>query len=247
MNIYQKLKWLVLSGITETIDEKTVNRLVSVPENKVLTGSSVKVEGNSEEQIFSERARLLAENAVTLADLYQKRDLVEGCALKKTAAYTLNGYGAENPDVLCLTEGPETIDEKQGRLMSGDVGDLFRRMLKAIDLDLEKNAYVSALVPWRGPGNRKPTDVEKAICKVFWKREIELVQPKIILAFGTTVSEALTGVSALSKARNFWHSYQGIPVRVTVSLSTLIKQPAQRKPAWDDLQAVQEKVKDLLS
>ena len=247
MNIYQKLKWFALSGITEMIGEKPVNRLVGVPEKKVLTVDSVKPVENSEEKIFSEQARLLADSAGTLTELYQKRDLVEGCALKKTAAYTLNGFGAEHPVVLCLVEGPETIDEKQGRLMSGDIGDLFRRMLKAIDLDLNKNTYVSALVPWRGPGNRKPTDVEKAICQAFWKREIELIQPKIILAFGGAVSDALVGISALSKARNLWHNYQGIPVRVTVSLTTLIKQPAQRKPAWDDLQAVQEKIKDLLS
>ncbi len=246
MNIYQKLKWFALSGITETIGEKPINRLLEISEKKALTVNTIQSEKNLEEKIFSEQARLLANNTNSLIELYQKRDLVEGCALKKTAAYTLNGFGTANPTVLCLVEGPETIDEKQGKLMSGDVGDLFRRMLKAINLDLDKNTYVSALIPWRGPGNRKPTDIEKAICRVFWEREIELIQPKIILAFGGAVSDALIGISALSKARNTWHNYRGIPVRVTVSLSTLIKQPAQRKPAWDDLQAVQEKVKDLL-
>ena len=244
MNQVQKLKWLMLSGITETISETPVNRIQgavqSVPETPAEPPN--KPVSDSPKDVALYQAETLAKGATTLAELYQCRNAFDGCALKKTAAHTLNGRGAESPDVLCYVEAPDTVDEREGKLLSGTAGELLDKMLRAIGFDLNQNAYVSALIPWRPPGNRKPSEVEVNLCRPFWEKEIDLLKPKVILLFGANVSGAVLGVSALSKARGVWHDYRGIPVRVSIPPATLIKFPAQKKQAWEDLQQVQKKL-----
>jgi len=242
MNYIQKLKWFILSGITETTAEEPVNRMQKSISEKQETAKTVSPQKTSEGDISSRQAESLAIQAQTIAELYQNRSGFEGCPLKRTAAHTLNGYGVAQPDVLCYVEAPDTADEKEARLMSGEAGLLFEKMLGAIGLNLNQNAYVSSLIPWRPPGNRKPTEVELSLCRPFWEREIALLKPKIILLFGANVSSAVLGISALSKARGVWHDHQGIPVRVSIAPATLIKLPAQKKQAWEDLQQVQKKL-----
>ena len=245
MNQVQKLKWLILSGITETASEMPVNRIRSAIQT--ISETPVEIQNTSvapEKDIALYQAETMAKNVSTLAELYRYRNTFEGCALKKTAAHTLNGRGSETPIVLCYIEAPDTVDEREGKLMSGAAGELLDKMLGAIGLNLNQNAYVSSLIPWRPPGNRKPSDVELSLCRPFWEREIALLQPQVILLFGANVSSAVLGISALSKARGVWHDYQGIPVRVSISPTTLIQFPAQKKQAWEDLQQVQKKLGD---
>lgn len=244
MNNWQKLKWLLLSGITECVSETPVNRLVHSAEMPTQKKTANNAE-QSDEDSFSQQAEQLATEAQEITELYQKRQTFDGCALKKTAAHTLNGHGVNQPDVLCLMEAPDTTDEKSASLMGGENEILFDKMLGSIGLNLNKNAYVSSLIPWRPPGNRKPTDLEHALCRPFWEREIQLLKPKLIILFGGGVSEQVIGINSLSKARGIWHSYQGIPVRVSIAPATLLKMPNQKKMAWDDLQAIAEKLKEL--
>ncbi|MBQ7413718.1 MAG: uracil-DNA glycosylase [Alphaproteobacteria bacterium] len=240
MNIIQKLKWLILSGVTETIGEEPINRF----ERKA---TPIKTEPIPEMEpkadiALSQQAQALAQKAQTLTELYQARETFNGCPLKKTATHTVNGRGGSSPTILCVIEAADTEDDKSGIIMSGAVGQLLDKMLGAIGLDLNRNAYVTALVPWRPPGNRKPTEAEIACCLPFFNREIELLRPRCILIFGSGLSQILLGISALSKARGSWHAYQNIPVRVSVPPATLIKLPAQKKQAWEDLQAIQKKM-----
>ena len=235
MNTWQKLRWLVLSGITEVIAEEPVNRL-SQP-----TPSATPPPAPTTPPL-SEAAATTAIEAKTLSDLYAARAAFEGCPLKKTAGHTLNGRGAPTPQVLCLLEAPDTTDERDGRLLTGEAGALFERMLAAIGLDLETSAYVSTLMPWRPPGNRKPTATEHALCRPFWEREIALLRPRILLLFGAGAAAAVLGISSLAKARGTWHTFAGIPTRVTIPPATLLNLPAQKKQAWEDLQQVQAKL-----
>ena len=243
MNQVQNLRWMILSGITETISETPVNRMrgavEAAPENTPV------VKQAPEKDVALYQAEKLADSAQTLAELYKVRAGFDGCALKKTAAHTLNGRGVENPDVLCYVLAPDTDDERAGQLMAGSAGELLDKMLLAIGLNLNQNAYVSSLIPWRPPGNRKPSEAELALCRPFWMREIALIKPKVILLMGANVSDAVLGISALSKARGVWHDLQGTPVRVSLAPANLIKFPAQKKQAWEDLQQVQKKLSEL--
>ncbi|MBR6411672.1 MAG: uracil-DNA glycosylase, partial [Alphaproteobacteria bacterium] len=161
MNQVQKLKWLTLSGITETTSEEPVNRLCLATPMPMETKTDVSAPAQApEKDVALYQAESLAQGANTLAELYRCRGAFDGCALKKTAAHTLNGWGAEKPEVLCYIEAPDTADDREGYLMSGESGALLDKMLGAIGLNLNQNAYVAALIPWRPPGNRKPSDVE---------------------------------------------------------------------------------------
>ena len=243
MNQEQNLRWLILSGVTETIGENPVNRLALNEINQptiIVPSKGDQPEDNS----ALKQACQLANEAKNLVDLYQKRADFDGCALKKTARHTLNGWGALNPDVLCLVMSPDTADEKAGQLMSGETGTLLNKMLGAIGLSLNQNAYVTSLIPWRAPGNRMPTDVELALNRPFWEKEIDLIKPKLLILLGGDVSKALLGISALSKARGTWHTYRGIPTRVSLAPATLLKLPQQKKMAWEDLQQIQQKLKE---
>ena len=242
MNHEQNLKWLILSGVTESVGEQPVNRLKSNRADQPVVMPAVKEETNTPSDLHL--AEELAESAQNLADLYEKRSGFDGCPLKKTAMHTLNGRGTLKPDVMCIVGTPDTSDEKDGSLMSGETGRLLNKMLGAIGLDLDQNAYISSLIPWRPPGNRPPTEVELALCRPFWEKEIDFVAPKILLLMGGDVAKALLGVSALSKARGTWYHYRGRVTRVSLAPATLLKLPAQKRQAWEDLQQVQAKLKE---
>ena len=113
--------------------------------------------------------------------------------------------------------------------MTGPGGELLDKMLTAIGLSLTTNTYLSALIPWRAPGNRKPTETESALCRPFWEKEITLLHPRLILLFGSGPAKALLDIDSLPKARTTTHLYNNIPTFVTIPPTTLLKVPAQKK------------------
>lgn len=249
MTIYQKLKWFLTAGITEVIGEAPVNRLhdrTPGPMTPTPVAADVSpADPAGADHVFSEQASALAQGATDLDDLYRRRAEFDGCPLKKTAAHTLNGIGVAHPTVLCLLDTPDTADEKAGRLMSGPAGVLLDKMLAAIGLNVATNAYVSTLIPWRTPGNRPPTPVERAVCRPFWEREIALLQPKLILVFGSGPAQDVLGQASLSKARATWGDYHGIPVRATLSPAMVLKMDAHRRAAWEDLKKVRDRLGEM--
>lgn len=241
MNIRQKILWLLTAGVTETIGEIPGNRFISgsipTPDKKP---SALRTLDPTD--IASEQAHLLAEKATDLAELYRLRASFNECPLKKTAAHTINGRGSLSPRVLCLTEAPDTADDRIGILFAGEAGILLDKMLAAIGLNLSQNTYVSSLVPWRPPGNRNPTESELAMCRPFWEKEIELLRPHIILLLGSGAASALIGIDSLPKARSAWHDYKGIPVCATISPTVLLKSQIHRRPAWEDLKKLKARL-----
>ena len=254
MNERQILSWFLQAGITETIGETPVNRysrhtppptMVDLsptrPTPALPTQRSIPTD-----DILLTRARQAADAATTLTELYAARHDFDSCPIRKTAAHTVNGRGAAHPTVLCLIESPDTPDDRSGTLMSGPAGDLLTKMLAAIGLNLQTNTYLSALIPWRAPGNRQPTETEAALCRPFWEKEITLLAPRFILLFGTGPAKALLQIDSLPRARTTTHTYRDIPTFVTIHPATLLKLPAQKKQAWEDLQKF-KKVLDTLS
>lgn len=246
MTLYQKLSWLLRMGVDETIGSATVNRLANpTPQSPAtrLNPTYLTQEDNALKQAIS-----LANAAKTLAELQQALISFEGCALKKTSSTTVFSKGTRPATVMCIGDMPDTEDDKQGLPFAGDSGALLDKMLSAIGLSTAHNTYVSTLIPWRPPGNRKPTGSEVALCLPFIKRHIELVQPDILLLFGGLTSGAILGVDSISKARGVWHDYQPehapapIPCLVTFSPAFLLKTPTHKKHAWEDLQRLQTKL-----
>ena len=133
-------------------------------------------------------------------------------------------------------------------------GQLLDKMMLAIGLSRETNAYISNIIPWRPPGNRNPSSVEIALCMPFIQRHIELVAPKIIITLGSTAFTSLVNTGeTISKARGCWHSYQtpnlAAPVLVMPVFhpAFLLRTPAQKKAAWRDFLNISQKLEELKS
>lgn len=246
MTLYQKLSWLLRMGADETVGMTPTNRL-QIKQTSVRHSAATPTFSAGADNML-QQAVLSATQAETLSDLQAALEAFDGCTLKKTASTTVFAKGKRPARVMCIGEMPEATDDKQGLPFAGDTGDLLDKMLGAIGLSTQTDTYVSMLIPWRAPGNRKPTGAELSLCLPFIKRHIELVDPDILLLFGGLTSGALLGIDSISKARGIWHNYTSeslsspIPCLVTFSPAFLMKSPTHKKHAWEDLQRLQTRL-----
>ena len=164
---------------------------------------------------------------------------VTGCAACKLRAgctQTVFGVGDEKADWLFVGEGPGADEDVQGEPFVGQAGLLLDSMLAAIKLKRGKNVYIANIVKCRPPNNRTPAAEEIAQCLPYLHRQIELIQPKLIVALGKVASNALLGQEAtLASFRNAQHDYHGIPVIVTYHPAYLLRSPTEKAKAWQDL------------
>ncbi|MGH6823878.1 MAG: uracil-DNA glycosylase, partial [Methylocella sp.] len=128
-------------------------------------------------------ARDQAATAQSLGDLRERLSRFDGCGLKATATRLVFGDGYPNADIMIIGEAPGADEDREGVPFVGRAGQLLDKMLASIGLDRGK-VYIANVVPWRPPGNRTPTPVETAACLPFTRRQIELVDPKILVCLG---------------------------------------------------------------
>ncbi len=261
MNKTDILKWFLTAGITDCIGETPVNRFQSVLNQtkeraerlavqaaQVVSSVTQKANSNiNPDAPFIAQAQLLAQSAQNMMMLTAALNQFEGCSLKKTAAHTLDGMGVGvNPMVLCVIDSPKSADEKAGQLASGDAGTLLLKMLAAIQLNCQTNTYLAPVIPWRLPGDRKPTDTEVDLCLPFLKRRIELLKPRYILLFGALATKALLDIDSVPKARQqslVYTTIDGdIPVVATFGPDMVVKGQTYRTNAWADLQKLQKMI-----
>ena len=224
MNIEQKLYWLMHMGISCFCAE--------VPRQKATATQTVLSDLPATTQAHNQIL-----NVTDLPALNAHKMDFTLSALKKTASHTLLGQGPNKPKLMCIFEMPSADSDRSGETLSGPQGELFIKMMNAIQLDIKKDIYITYLSPWRTPGNRSLTEAEQALFLPFLTREIDLVFPQKILLFGSSVADALLKIKSLTKARGNWHEFQNIPVRVTLAL-TALKTDVLKRQAWQDLQEV---------
>jgi uracil-DNA glycosylase family 4 len=158
------------------------------------------------------------------------------CPLRAGCTQTVFGVGDERAEWLFVGEGPGADEDAKGEPFVGQAGKLLDNMLAAIKLKRGKNVYIANIVKCRPPGNRAPTASEAASCLPYLRRQIELIQPKLIVALGKTAATALLGAEAtLSGLRGRMHTYQGIPLVITYHPAYLLRTPADKARAWQDL------------
>ena len=197
-------------------------------------------------------ARELAQGAQTLEELKAALESFDGCPLKATATTTVFADGAPDAKIMLIGEGPGANEDRQGLPFVGRAGQLLDAMLESIGLDRRKNAYITNVVFWRPPGNRTPTPAEIAVCLPFVERHIELLDPEILMFLGGISAKSLLGRSeGILKLRGKWASYQHaglprpLPALPTLHPAFLLRQPAQKRNAWRDLLAFQDKMREL--
>ncbi|SEB92278.1 DNA polymerase [Rhizobiales bacterium GAS191] len=192
----------------------------------------------------AESARTLAASARTLAELRDLVDGFNGCALKATATRLAFSDGNPEGGLMLVGEAPGADEDRQGKPFVGKAGRLLDKMLAAIGLD-RSQAYIANIVPWRPPGNRTPTPQETAICLPFIQRQIELAAPRILVTLGGPSTQTLLGVKdGILRTRGRWSSCviaeRQIPTMPTLHPAYLLRQPAQKRLAWRDLQAIRK-------
>ena len=165
----------------------------------------------------------------------QVRDCT-ACKLRAGCTQTVFGVGDEKADWLFVGEGPGADEDAQGEPFVGQAGKLLDNMLMAIKLRRGKSVYIANIVKCRPPGNRVPEADEIAQCLPYLERQIELIQPKLIVALGKVASNALLGKNAtLASLRGKLHDYHGMPLIVTYHPAYLLRTPSEKAKAWQDL------------
>ena len=173
-------------------------------------------------------------------------------SLQKTATKLVVYDGNLNANVMLIGEAPGRDEDQQGIPFVGRAGQLLNKMLLAINLQRE-DVYITNVVNWRPPDNRTPNDNEILEFLPFLQRQIDIIKPKFIFLLGGAASKAILSTPlALGKLRGKWHEYkslnleEGIPTIASYHPAFLLRSPQYKKHSWEDLQMLQEKLKNEL-
>jgi uracil-DNA glycosylase len=146
--------------------------------------------------------------------------------------------GSPAARLMFVGEGPGADEDTQGLPFVGKAGQLLNNMIVAMGLKREE-VYIANIVKCRPPGNRVPEPIEANTCSQFLLKQIDIVQPQVIVALGSTAAIYLLGVKqSLSGLRGRWHSCRGAKLAVTYHPAFLLRDPRQKAEAWKDLQMV---------
>ena len=184
-------------------------------------------------------ARTLAARAKSLEDLRLALDSYEGCALRATAKNTCFYRGAARARLMIVGEAPGRDEDLEGRPFVGRAGQLLDRMLAAIGLN-EELVHITNVVYWRPPGNRTPTLQETQSCRPFLERQVQFVEPELVLLLGGAAAKNVLDVSdGIMRLRGKWkdvnmggRSLRALP---TLHPAYLLRTPAAKRLAWRDL------------
>ncbi len=158
------------------------------------------------------------------------------CPLYKTATNCVPGEGSAEANLMCVGEAPGEQEDLSGRPFVGKAGQLLTKILAAIELKRE-DVFICNVLKHRPPGNRNPLPDEVAACSPYLVRQIELIRPRVILAFGTFAAQTLLETKlSIGKLRGTVHRYYGVPLIVTYHPAALLRNPAWKRPTWDDVQ-----------
>jgi DNA polymerase len=189
-------------------------------------------------------AREIVEKIATLDELRAALDKFEGCALRATATQLVFADGNPQARVMLVGEAPGRDEDIEGLPFVGRSGKLLDRMLAAIGLD-RTQVYIANIIPWRPPGNRTPTPQESAICLPFVRKQIELVNPDVLVCLGGPSATTLLGMKdGITKTRGRWFSFntgmREIRAMPTFHPAFLLRSPLQKRLAWRDFIAVKK-------
>lgn len=163
------------------------------------------------------------------------------CDLHRTRTQGVFGVGDCHAEWLIVGEAPGAEEDRLGEPFVGQAGRLLDAMLAAIGLKRGENVYIANVLKSRPPRNRDPEPQEVAACLPYLRRQIELIAPKLILALGRFAAQTLLATgTAISRLRGQVHSYRGIPLIVTYHPAYLLRNPADKARAWEDLLLAQE-------
>ena len=213
-------------------DENPINRLKN-------TTKDLKKE-NEVDQIDKEKE---------LNELKMQIKSINDCSLQDNSKKIVLGDGNINSPIMLVGEAPGVEEDNLGLTFLGDVGDLLKKMLNAINIKKE-SIYSTYAINFRIPGDRKPTSTEIKRYSHFLQKQIAIIKPKIIILMGSSAMESLTGLSSkISTERGKWKEVivknTTYNVIITFNPSYLLRIPENKKYAWEDLKKIKKKIIDL--
>lgn len=177
-----------------------------------------------------------------VAALAELAKMVSGCVkceLCRTRTQTVFSDGAPNADVVFVGEAPGADEDRQGVPFVGRAGQLLTDIIvKGMQMKRD-DVYICNVIKCRPPENRNPLPGEIAMCEPYLIRQLELVRPKVICALGAYAAHSLLKTDLpIGRLRGSWHFYHGIPLRATYHPAYLLRNPADKRKTWDDIQEV---------
>ena len=184
-----------------------------------------------------------------LENLKNKILLIDNCDLKNNAKKMVFSDGNINSQIMIVGEGPGEKEDEIGKPFVGDAGNLLNKMLSAININRE-SVYITNVVNYRPPNNRKPSPVEINRYSAYLREHILIINPKILIIMGSTAMETLIGNNIkISKERGKWKeiiiknkTFKSI---ITFHPAYLLRQPDQKKFSWSDLKEIRKKIDEL--
>ena len=184
-----------------------------------------------------------------LENLKEKISNIDNCELKSHATQLVFSDGTSKSQLMIVGEGPGQKEDELGKPFVGDAGMLLNKMLKAINIDRNK-VYITNVVNYRPPNNRKPEPAEIIRYSNFLREHISIIDPKILILMGSSAMEALFGSKIkISKERGAWKevivNQKTYLTIITFHPAYLLRQPDQKKYSWSDLKEIRKKIDEL--
>jgi DNA polymerase len=194
---------------------------------------------------FDGRSR--EERAQALALVAAEANRCERCELSRGRTNVVFASGDPNADLMIIGEGPGAQEDRQGLPFVGPAGELLTKILLAIERTRDQ-VYIANIVKCRPPQNRDPRPEEVGACRPYLEQQIALVQPRVIVALGRVAAQTLLGNDyPVSRLRGTWWEVAGVPVRVTYHPAALLRDANLKRPTWEDMKIVRERLRETAS
>jgi DNA polymerase len=160
------------------------------------------------------------------------------CRLAETRKQVVYGVGSPTADLMFIGEAPGRDEDEQGEPFVGRAGQLLTDIIKAMKLTRD-DVYIANVIKCRPPENRNPEPDELEACRPYIRRQVELIEPKVIVTLGRFALQSLTEKAyGISSVRGQWLEYNGIKVMPTYHPAYLLRTPAAKKDVWNDMKKV---------
>jgi DNA polymerase len=167
------------------------------------------------------------------------------CRLCEGRQRTVFGSGNPQAELMFIGEGPGAEEDRQGLPFVGRAGELLTRIVEAMGMTRDQ-VYIANIVKCRPPGNRDPQPDEVAACRSYLERQIALIRPRLIVALGRIAAQTLLANDLpIGRMRGQWFQFMGVPLMVTYHPAALLRNPALKRPTWEDMQQVRDRLHDI--
>jgi len=184
----------------------------------------------------------VSRQAPDLSRLAAEASECRACGLCETRKHVVFGDGSPTARLMFIGEAPGADEDRQGLPFVGRAGELLNRIIGAIGLD-RKETYIANILKCRPPGNRDPRPDEAAACRRFLDGQIDAVRPEVIVALGRIAAQRLLGNDMpIGRMRGQWWEVRGISTMVTYHPAALLRNPALKRPTWEDMQQVRDRL-----